>query len=61
MLNWLRRHLIHLQRRWIADPVERDRHAAIVRERLPVRRLSETDAADAPDDTAADIGPSFRA
>ena len=34
MLNWLRRYLRRLQRRWIADAAERDGHEAIVRERL---------------------------
>ncbi|HET7686598.1 MAG TPA: hypothetical protein VFM19_09355 [Candidatus Limnocylindria bacterium] len=39
MLNWLRRRLRALERRWIRDPAERSRHQERVRERLP--RFSE--------------------
>jgi hypothetical protein len=35
MLNWLRRRLGRLNRRWIEDPAERDRHHEIVDRRLP--------------------------
>ncbi len=44
-MNRLRRYVRYLQRRWIADPAERDGHETVVRERL-ARRPSEAEAED---------------
>jgi len=48
VLNRLRRWLRRLERRWIADGSERDRHEALVRERLPGKPIPAEPAADEP-------------
>jgi hypothetical protein len=57
--GWLRRLLSPLERRWIRDVDERDRHDRRVRGRLPGHRdgPTATVAADGPParDTASDI------
>jgi hypothetical protein len=45
-MNWLRRYVHYLQRRWISDSAERDGHEVVVRERL-ARRQPEADPQDA--------------
>jgi hypothetical protein len=56
VLNWLRRRVRRLDRRWIVDPDERDRHDAVARERLlapnPPRPGDPQDEAEPPTDDA---------
>lgn len=52
-LNWFRRVIARLNRRWIPDTVERERHAVVVRKRL-ARPAADLDA---PDEQPADEGP----
>ena len=65
MPGWLRRLLAPLERRWIRDPQDRERHAALVKRRLSPS-FEDTSAAvdasapasqDEPPPAAADVGP----
>jgi len=48
-MNWLRRLLGKLNRRWIRDPMEREKHDVRVRRRLKGESADDESAAEPPD------------
>jgi hypothetical protein len=62
MPGWLRRLVAPLERRWIRDPAERERHDALVRERMTASAAPAelAEPADPTADAAPEAGPSGR-